>query len=86
MPSRFVSLSQASSNYHQLLVEGLVHHSAEHREDFIQQLFAPPGAQTGAPVAVSPQLGAFLATIGASGELEGFELEGEGWRFGAIPL
>ena len=48
---------------------------------------APPGAaEEGAVIPVDPRMGAFLAAVGASGELEGHPVAGVGWRFGDVPL
>jgi len=48
---------------------------------------APPGAaEEGTMIPVDPRMGAFLAAVGASGELEGHPVAGVGWRFGDVPL
>lgn len=78
---------QAPASYAQSLLDGLVHHTSAPREEWVAQMFAPPGASdAGAHVAVDPRMGAFLAAVGASGELEGHQVAGVGWRFGDVPL
>lgn len=78
---------QAPASYAQSVVDGLAHHTSAPREEWITQMFAPPGAASdGAFVPVDPRMGAFLAAVGAGGELEGHPVPGIGWRFGDVPM
>ena len=78
---------QAPATYARTLFDGLAHHTSVPREEWVLQMLAPPGAaEDGAVVPVDPRMGAFLAAIGAGGELEGHQVAGVGWRFGDVPL